>query len=215
MVAPWLAWFCWLLLWPSGLLLAVVCGRAVGFGLVACGGYCLVAMFRYSMDLCHCTWLWLCSLWFAVRFMDTCGDVCGDMCVDFCMDTCADTCVWKRAWTRVWTRVWSCGHMYGHIVRTHDCAHCGIHVWTHFVHISGPQVGAMGAHKHGASRPNGSPSTRHLWGTTSSTHNSWNSNRDGSAQVAYMMPCWCPPTTRTPRSVARLRRGPVCCSALH
>lgn len=68
-VAPWLAWFCWLLLWPSGLLLAVVCGRAVGFGLVACEGYCLVAMFRYSMDLCHCTWLWLCSLWFAVALL--------------------------------------------------------------------------------------------------------------------------------------------------
>lgn len=68
-VAPWLAWFCWLLLWPSGLLLAVVCGRAVGFGLVACGGYRLVAMFRYSMDLCHCTWLWLCSLRFAVALL--------------------------------------------------------------------------------------------------------------------------------------------------
>ena len=60
---------CWLLLWPSGLLLAVVCGRAVGFGLVACEGYCLAAMFRYSTDLCHCTWLWLCSLWFAVALL--------------------------------------------------------------------------------------------------------------------------------------------------
>lgn len=88
-VAAWLRGWPWLVAWGVGY--SFVAHGWHGFvgcccGLVACcwlwsvagqlalvlwpvGGYCLVAMFRYSMDLCHCTWLWLCSLWFAVALL--------------------------------------------------------------------------------------------------------------------------------------------------